>query len=381
MVSTQGLPISKEELAMMASRISQLMTWLLFVGVLAVTIGSTDASAADRVAPRVSSRAISEKAFVPIGGIEQWITVKGEDSDNPIVLYLHGGPGDVMSPFADRFFKSWQRHFTLVMWDQRGAGRTYGKTGPSIEPTLTIDRLAQDGIEVAEYLTTHLHQKKIILVGASWGSILGIHMAKARPDLFCAYVGTAQNVNVQGNLAVAYPRLLAQARAAADQQAVSELEAIRAPPWDSLQKMIVYIRWASTYEAKAAPMLSYGRSPEYSSVKDQANYRGGETLSVWHLLGANLSGELMHVDLNALGTDFAIPIFIVQGESDLRTLPDFAKSYLDRITAPQKQFFLVPKTAHEGSPASWDMLLKVLLEQVRPPCVNSSPNTGLAAGP
>jgi pimeloyl-ACP methyl ester carboxylesterase len=310
--------------------------------------------------------------FVPIGGIEQWITIHGQDRGNPVVLYLHGGPGNVMSPFADGFFKSWRRHFTLVMWDQRGAGRTYGKTGPSIEPTLTIDRLAQDGIQVAEFLTVHLHQKKIILVGASWGSILGIHMAKARPDLFCAYVGTAQDVNVQGNLAASYPRLLAQARATADQQAISELQEIRAPPWDSLQKMLVYLRWARTYEAKAAPILSYGRSPEYSSVADQANYRGGETLSVWRFLGPNLSGDAMQVDLPALGTDFAIPVFIVQGEYDLRTLPDLAKSYFDRISAPRKQFFLVPKTAHEPSPASWNMLLKVLLEQVRPLCMGAA---------
>jgi pimeloyl-ACP methyl ester carboxylesterase len=309
--------------------------------------------------------------FVRVGGIEQWITIKGQDSDNPIVLYLHGGPGNVMSPFAVVAFKSWRRDLTLVMWDQRGAGRTYGKTGPSIEPTLTIDRLTQDGIEIAEYLTSHLHQKRIILVGASWGSILGVHMAKIRPDLFCAYVGTAQDVNVQGNLNVAYPRLLAQAHEKADQQAISELQEIGEPPWDSLQKMLTYIRWARTYEAKAAPVLGYGPSPEYSSVHDQANYRGGETLSVWRFLEPNLSGELMHVDLPALGTDFAIPVFFVQGEYDLRTLPDLAKGYLDRITAPQKQFFLVPNTAHEPSSASWDTLLNVLLQQVRPLCRNT----------
>ena len=153
---------------MITSRNSLLTTWRHFAGVLAVMVSFTSASAADRVAPGASSRAISEKMFVPIGGIEQWITIKGQNGGNPVVLYLHGGPGNVMSPFADAFFKSWLRHFTVVMWDQRGAGRTYGKTGPSIEPTLTIARLAQDGIEVAEFLATHLHQEKIILVGASW---------------------------------------------------------------------------------------------------------------------------------------------------------------------------------------------------------------------
>jgi len=192
-------------------------SWRHFAKLLVLSISLDCAWAVDRAVPSPSSHAIGEQLFVPIGGIEQWVTIKGQDAGNPVVLYLHGGPGNVMSPFADAFFKSWWRHLTLVMWDQRGAGRTYGKTGPSVEPTMTIDRLAQDGIEVAEFLTKHLHKKKVILVGASWGSILGVHMAKMRPDLFCAYVGTAQDVNIQANFAAAYPRLLALARAAADQ--------------------------------------------------------------------------------------------------------------------------------------------------------------------
>jgi len=148
---------------------------------------------------------------------------------------------------------------------------------------------------------------------------------------------------------------------------------IGAPPWDSLQKGLVYFRWARTYEANAAPIVSYAApSPEYSSAEDQADYRGGEALSVQHFLGPNLSGELVQVDLPALGNDFAIPIFIIQGEYDLRTLPDLAKIYLDRINAPQKQFFLVPKTAHEPSPASWDVLLKILLERARPFCMSAA---------
>jgi pimeloyl-ACP methyl ester carboxylesterase len=99
-----------------------------FVSILALTISFTWALAAGGAVPPTRSHAISEKMFVLIGGIEQWITIKGQDGNNPVVLYLHGGPGNVMSPFADGFFKSWQRHFTLVMWDQRGAGRTYGRT-------------------------------------------------------------------------------------------------------------------------------------------------------------------------------------------------------------------------------------------------------------
>jgi predicted alpha/beta-fold hydrolase len=88
---------------------------------------------------------VKEEMFIPIGGIEQWITIKGDDRNNPVVLFLHGGPGDAWSPFADAMFAGWEKDFTLVQWDQRGAGRTYGKTGPSIEPTMTIERMVQDG--------------------------------------------------------------------------------------------------------------------------------------------------------------------------------------------------------------------------------------------
>jgi pimeloyl-ACP methyl ester carboxylesterase len=181
------------------------------MAVLILVVASTPiAGAAGKIEP------INEEGFVQIGGIGQCITIKGDDKRNPVILFLHGGPGDAWSPFANSWFGPWEKDFTLVQWDQRGAGRTYGKTGPSIEPTMTIDRMVQDGIEVSEYLTKHLGKKKIILVGGSWGSILGIYMAKQRPDLFYAYVGMAQLVNERVGQAASYARVLQLARAAGD---------------------------------------------------------------------------------------------------------------------------------------------------------------------
>ena len=135
---------------------------------------------------------IDEAKYVKVGGIEQWITIRGEDRKNPVLLLLHGGPGDATNPWGYAGFRSWLKYFTVVQWDQRGAGRTLGKNGPSLAPTITIDRMAQDGIELAELLRKTLQKDKIVLVGHSWGSILGVFMAKARPDLFYAFVGTGQ---------------------------------------------------------------------------------------------------------------------------------------------------------------------------------------------
>jgi pimeloyl-ACP methyl ester carboxylesterase len=319
--------------------------------------------------PALAPERVAEEMFVRIGGIEQWITIKGDDRNNPVVLFLHGGPGDALSPFADAMFGGWEKNFTLVQWDQRGAGRTYGKSGPSIEPTMTVERMARDGVEVAEFLSKHLNKKKIIIVGGSWGSILGIYMAHARPDLFYAYVGSAQLVNTRKNEAASYARVLEMARASGDQQAITALTRIGPPPWGSLFKSWpVFRKWRLAYQAKAvtAPPAPAALNPAYASPEERAQYAAADDFSFEHFWGLTMSGPLQDVDLPALGLDFAIPIFILQGQEDLTALPELAKAYFDSIKAPRKQFYLVPGTGHGDSATELDMTLKVLVEQVRP---------------
>jgi pimeloyl-ACP methyl ester carboxylesterase len=265
-------------------------------------------------------------------------------------------------------FRGWGKDFTLVQWDQRGAGRTYGKSGPSIAPTMTVERMAQDGIEGAEFLTKHLDKKKIIIVGGSWGSILGIHMAHARPDLFYAYVGLAQMVNWGKNLSASYARVLEMARASGDQQAITGLTTVGPPPWHSLSKWPVFLKWERAYQAKlvTAPPASFTISPAYASADERAQYAAADDFNFEHFWGLTMSGPLTKVDLPALGTDLAIPIFIIQGQEDLTALPELAKAYFDSIRAPRKQFYFVPGTGHEPSATQLDLTLKVLVEQVRP---------------
>ena len=114
-----------------------------------------------------AANGIDEGGYVTIGGIEQWITIRGEDRSNPVLLFLHGGPGDVTNPWSSLFFGPWEKYFTIVQWDQRGAGRTLRKTGPSVTSTMTVDRMTKDGIEVAEYVRKHLRKNKIVVLGHS----------------------------------------------------------------------------------------------------------------------------------------------------------------------------------------------------------------------
>ena len=327
------------------------------------------------------AKSIHEEMFVPIGGIQQWITIKGSDDANPVLLVLHGGPGDALSPYADSLFAGWEKDFTLVQWDQRGAGRTYGKTGASIDATMTMDRMTQDGIEVTEYLTKHLGKSKVILTGGSWGSILGITMAHARPNLFYAYVGQAQMVNWQKNLLASYDRVLQMARAAKDNSTVAALTSIGPPPWKTLfPQWRIYRKAEQTYQAKiaTAPDAPMQISPAYASPAERKQYSEAEDFSDFHFWSGRqpktpadvaalpMSGPLTRVDLPALGTDFKIPIYIVQGQADLTALPELAKAYFDSIKAPRKLFYLVPGTGHEPSKPMMDLTRKILLEQVKP---------------
>ena len=180
------------------------------------------------------AQAVREQGYVPINGIGQWITVTGAACGNPVILFLHGGPGNALSPYADAIYAGWERHYTLVQWDQRGAGMTYAKQRPTDDVPLTLEQMRDDGIAVARYLRQRLGKDKVILMGSSWGSILGVHMAKARPDLFHAYVGTAQVVNARDNEAGMYRQVLALAQAAGDSATVDKLAALGAPPWTCL---------------------------------------------------------------------------------------------------------------------------------------------------
>ncbi len=315
-----------------------------------------------------TSKGIDEAGFVKIGGIEQWMTIRGQDRENPVVLLLHGGPGLAMSPYPRDVIFDWTKDFTLVQWDQRGAGRTYGRSGP-LDPGVTIDRMSMDGVEVAEFVRQKLNKQKIILVGLSWGTVMGIQMAKARPDLFYAYVGTGQIVSEPEGEALVYAQVLNKARARGDTKAISELEKIGPPPYNSQTKLAVQRKWGRAYEPGAQSNLSLACTVLFessASLQDVRDYVAGVIDSQNHFFGEDMSGPFASVDLRTLGTDFAIPMFVFQGAEDDFTPTRLAKAYVDSITASQKQFIAIPDAGHTALNTRSDEFLRLLDQWVRP---------------
>jgi pimeloyl-ACP methyl ester carboxylesterase len=291
---------------------------------------------------------IDEAMFVPIGGINQWITIRGQSRDNPVVLFVHGGPGTPTNLLDFPFAKAWTASFTLVQWDQRGAGKTFANGGTS-PADMTIDHMTQDGVELAQYLCKHLHKDKVILVGHSWGAILGVHIAKARPDLFYAYVGTGQAADAQENEALNYARVLQRAHELGDTKAVSQLEASGPPPYQVRQALITQRIWAQAYEHADAYTAMEQTSSLYApgySLRDLLHAAQSIRFTLDTYLGPSMSGPLMAVNLKTLGPDFAVPVFVLEGPDDYITSPDLAKAYIDTINAPKKEFVMLAAGGH-----------------------------------
>jgi pimeloyl-ACP methyl ester carboxylesterase len=158
------------------------------------------------------------------------------------------------------------------------------------------------------------------------------------------------------------------ARGGKDAPAIKDLTVIGPPPWHSFETMMTFIRWVGVYELKRARPLNMAVSAEYASPQERESWEAAMAFSVQHFFGKDLAGPLMRINLPALGPDFQVPVFIVQGQDDLRAPPDLARRYFDSIRAPRKAFFVVPETGHEPSSDSMRVISRVLLEQARPRC-------------
>jgi pimeloyl-ACP methyl ester carboxylesterase len=311
-----------------------------------------------------SPKGIDEAQFVTIGGIEQWITIRGWDRENPVLLFLHGGPGDVTNPWTFALFAPWEKAFTVVQWDQRGAGRTLRKSGPAVAPTITVDRMVQDGIELTEYLLKHLGKKKIIIVGHSFGTILELGMVRARPELFYAYVGTGQVADENKNYLVAYEALLKKAKAVGDQRAVEELSHVGPPPYESGEGYRVQWKWANAFEG--ADQFLAGTiglalvAPGYS-VQDINDSGDGQILSAERLVPQTKSSGPKE-----LGLEFSLPMFFIQGAEDFTTPTALARSYLEAIKAPRKEFVTINGGGHFAVFMHSGQFLQELVKRVGP---------------
>lgn len=307
---------------------------------------------------------IDEASYVEIGGLEQWIAIRGEDRKNPVLLLLHGGPGDATNPWGYAGFRNWLKYFTVVQWDQRGAGRTFGRNGAAANSTITIERMVQDGVQLAQLLSQRLQKDKIVLVGHSWGSILGVFMAKARPELFYAFVGTGQVGDPARNYAVAYAALVERASREGNSRALRELKEVGPPPYKDGKGFAIQRKWSNLFEGAdvfLASTLGFALTAPGYSLGDINDWFEGQNVSAERLVP-----QTSVLDPKLLAGEFAVPVFVIQGAEDFTTPASLAKTYLNSLHAPRKAFATIDGAGHFAVFTKQDAFLKELRALVLP---------------
>ena len=310
---------------------------------------------------------VQEASFVRIGGIDQWISTRGEDRANPVVLFLHGGPGNSILPL-EPVFHAWESHFTMVQWDQRGAGKTYGRNGTNEQP-MTVERIVQDGIEVAEYLRGHLEKSKIVLLGHSWGTEIGMQMVIARPDLFSAYVGTGQVVSIREKEAYIYADALRRLRAAGDSDGIRALEQIGQPPYRNNHDLEVQRHWSEHYDIPAERDLRAHFTPMVAFAPDFSLRDIYDLLYASEWTAQELFADEAEFDARVCCTSFQVPVFVFNGDHDTITPTELVQPWFDMLQAPSKGLVIMEDAGHSAVLAEPEVFLDLLLRDVRPVAV------------
>jgi len=305
-----------------------------------------------------------------IGGIDQWINVRGQDRANPMILFVHGGPAAPITPTMWQFQRPIEEYFTVANYDQRGAGKTYGETDPDkVAGTIRIERFVDDAIEVADHLRRRYGKQKLILMGHSWGTIIAMKAALKRPDLFYAYVGIGQVISVRENERISFEYALAQAKAHDNQEALREMNAIAPYPGNqpiTRERIIVARKWPQYYGGLSAFRSSSGYyfdgpvlSPEYEP-KQLSDIDQGSLLTLGRVLP-----EFVQVDFSGVKR-FPIPVVMFLGRHDYTTPTAPTEAWLAQVKAPSKQAVWFEHSAHMVPWEEPGKTLVSLLTYVRP---------------
>ncbi|HEY5338587.1 MAG TPA: alpha/beta fold hydrolase [Rhizomicrobium sp.] len=317
----------------------------------------------------VSPNGVDVRTQITIDGTKQWITIRGRDLNNPILLFLHGGPAAPEMPTSWTFQNPWEDYFTVVQWDQRGSGKTYNANDPAkIAPTMTADRMEKDTEEIVQYLRAKYHKPKIFVLGHSWGSLLGIMLAHNHPEWLYAYIGMGQMIDTQASERDSYEAALAGAKSAHNQTAIKELESIAPYPTTplSLDKINIERKWSVIYGGLSWDRDSYDYyynatelSPDYTDA-DLAAIGKGSLMSLTKLLPTFGSFDYSNV------TDFKCPIIIFNGRHDETVSSKVTADWFAHVHAPVKKMIWFENSAHMMQIEEPGRMLVHLVEDVRP---------------
>lgn len=315
---------------------------------------------------------IASLETVKLGGVDQWLIIRGHNVNNPVLLFLSGGPGASEAGRVLRFNAELEKYFVVVIWEQRGCGKSY----PSINPKsgLTVDQYVADLIELTDMLRARFDEQKIYLVGHSWGTIIGLLAAQQRPDLFYAYVGTAQMVDVLETDQIIYDLVLEHSRKTGDADFVKTLETQGAPPYFGKNPIQPYATlFGREYQLFEVP-----------NIRDETYRREGDAIMlmlkqpeygwldrVYYLLGLMntfnvVYPQLQEMDFRVDAAHLDLPVYILLGRHDMNNPSRIPEEYFNLLEAPKKELIFFEDSGHGMIWQETDKFHRLMVETVLP---------------
>lgn len=315
---------------------------------------------------------IAELATVRLGGQDQTVLIRAADPSKPVLLYLSGGPGQSDLAFSRVFSNPWVDDFVVVDLDQRGNGRSY----PAIDPigSMTIERAVADVLELTDYLRDRFDERKIYLMGESWGTILGVLAVQQQPELFHAYLGSGQMVDVLETDRRIYADLVAYADRARDTDLQARLRDVGEPPyrdfpWANANLLAWYDYVYEPYtpssgylaRGEAAGLDPFGALGSEYGLIDKANVLRGliDTFAAMY-------PQLYDLDLRREAPRLEVPVWILDGAAEADGRRDLMLDWYAALDAPAKELMTWDGAAHSVAFEQADEVGRLLTETVVP---------------
>ncbi len=287
---------------------------------------------------------IDKKESLTIGGITQWISLRSENIKNPIILFLHGGPGTAQISFSRKSQTGLEDNFLVVNWDQRGSGRSYSRSVRKED--MKIECFVEDAEELIEYLLKRFGQEKVYLVGHSWGTIIGAFLTAKRPDLIWAYIAIGQIVDMERGELISYQFTLDEAKRLNNKKAIQQLEKIGQPPYANLNDAGVQRNWLSKFHGAAYEGTLQGIILKNISIRDLRpfdliRFVAGAMLSL-----STLEDEQNKVKILLDVPEMKVPVYFCCGRRDYNVPFELVIEYAEKLNAPQKRIMWFDHSAH-----------------------------------
>ncbi len=315
---------------------------LVFVGV--ARQGSTDPILGDDGEPLEGS--VAELTRVEIGGKDLAMMIRGRSTQNPVLLFLAGGPGGSELGAMREHLPALEDQFVVATWDQRGAGKSYAEIDPT--ETISPEQMVDDTIEVTNYLRDRFGREKIYLMGQSWGSFLGVLAIQEQPELYEAYIGTGQMVSPRETDRIFYQDTLEWARESGEDGLAETLEANGPPPYES----ILDYEPALLHEQDVYPYDHSRNSEGESGYSENLFVEEYTLLEQIHGLGAvfdtfsALYPQIQGIDLRESATRLEVPVYLIQGRNEAPGRATLAREWFRRLSVPSKELVVLDTSGH-----------------------------------